>query len=223
MSDFKNINTLLFDLDGTLINTEKEFYMSFYEVLLNNYKIKIDEKIYKECELDKNATLLDTLRNNYEIIKSVSNEKIMKEVFSCYTTRFTEVVMSDKTKEKIEWLKKLKNNGFTLGLVTTCMRKYLCILIEKLNLYDLFDCIVAREDVDNLKPSGDAYLKALNVLNKTAEESLAIEDSKRGIEAALAANLKVVKVEEYTLVKFNDTRCIEFNSVDDFAKKILSV
>lgn len=223
MSDFNNINTLLFDLDGTLINTEKEFYMSFYEVLLNNYKIKIDEKIYKECELDKNATLLDTLRNNYEIIKSVSNEKIMKEVFSCYTTKFTEVVMSDKTKEKIEWLKKLKNNGFTLGLVTTCMRKYLCILIEKLNLYDLFDCIVAREDVDNLKPSGDAYLKALNILNKTAEESLAIEDSKRGIEAALAANLKVVKVEEYTLVKFNDTRCIEFNSVDDFAKKILNV
>ncbi len=101
MSDFNNINTLLFDLDGTLINTEKEFYMSFYEVLLNNYKIKIDEKIYKECELDKNATLLDTLRNNYEIIKSVSNEKIMKEVFSYYTTKFTEVVMSDKTKEKI--------------------------------------------------------------------------------------------------------------------------
>lgn len=223
MSDFNNINTLLFDLDGTLINTEKEFYMSFYEVLLNNYKIKIDEKIYKECELDKNATLLDTLRNNYEIIKSVSNEKIMKEVFSCYTTKFTEVVMSDKTKEKIEWLKKLKNNGFTLGLVTTCMRKYLCVLIEKLNIYDLFDCIIAREDVDNLKPSGDAYLKALNILNKTAEESLAIEDSKRGIEAALVAKLKVVKVEEYTLVKFNDTRCIEFNSVDEFANKILKV
>ena len=223
MSDFNIINTLFFDLDGTLINNEKEFYMSFYEVLLNNYKIKIDEKIYKECELDKNATLLDTLRNNYEIIKSVSNEKIMKEVFSCYTTKFTEVVMSDKTKEKIEWLKKLKNNGFTLGLVTTCMRKYLCILIEKLNIYDLFDCIIAREDVDNLKPSGDAYLKALNILNKTAEESLAIEDSKRGIEAALAAKLKVVKVEEYTLVKFNDTRCIEFNSVDDFANKILKV
>ena len=223
MNDFNNINTLLFDLDGTLINTEKEFYMSFYEVLLNNYKIKIDEKIYKECELDKNATLLDTLRNNYGIIKGVSNEKIMKEVFCCYTTKFTEVVMSNKTKEKIEWLKKLKNNGFTLGLVTTCMRKYLFILIEKLNLYDLFDCIIAREDVDNLKPSGDAYLKALNVLNKTAEESLAIEDSKRGIEAALVAKLRVVKVEEYTLIKFIDTRCIEFNSVDDFAKKILNV
>ena len=132
MNDFKNINTLLFDLDGTLINTEKEFYMSFYEVLLNKYKIKIDEKIYKECELDKNATLLDTLRNNYEILKSVSNEKIMKEVFSCYTTKFTEAVMSDKAKEKVECLKKLKNSGFTLGLVTTCMRKYLCTLIEKL-------------------------------------------------------------------------------------------
>ena len=118
MNNFKNINTLLFDLDGTLINTEKEFYMSFYEVLLNKYKIKIDEKIYKECELDKNATLLDTLRNDYEILKNISNEKIMKEVFSCYTAKFTEVVMSNETKEKVECLKKLKNSGFTLGLVT---------------------------------------------------------------------------------------------------------
>ena len=223
MNDFKNINTLLFDLDGTLINTEKEFYMSFYEVLLDKYKIKIDEKIYKECELDKNATLLDTLRGDYKILKGVSNEKIMKEVFSCYTTKFTEAVMSNKTKEKVECLKKLKNSGFTLALVTTCMREYLCTLIEKLNIYDLFDCIIAREDVDNLKPSGDAYLKALNTLNKNAEEALAIEDSKRGIEAALSAKLKVVKVDEYTSIKFCDTRCIEFNSVEDFAKKILNV
>lgn len=223
MNDLSCINTLLFDLDGTLINTEKEFYMSFYEVLLNKYKIKINEKIYKECELDKNATLLDNLRKNYEILKNISNEEIMKEVFSCYTAKFTEVVMSNKTKEKMNCLKKLKSNGYTLGLVTTCMRKYLCILIEKLNIYDLFDCIIAREDVNNLKPSGDAYLKALNILNKNAEESLAIEDSRRGIEAALSAKLKVVKVDEYTLIKFNDKRCIEFNSVEDFVKKILNV
>lgn len=38
-------------MDGTLINTEKEFYMSFYEVLLNNYKIKIDEKIFKNSSV----------------------------------------------------------------------------------------------------------------------------------------------------------------------------
>ena len=74
-----------------------------------------------------------------------------------------------------------------------------------------------------MKPSGDAYLKALNILNKNAEESLAIEDSRRGIEAALSAKLKVVKVDEYTLIKFNDKRCIEFNSVEDFVKKILNV
>ena len=79
-------------------------------------------------------------------------------------------------------------------------------MIEKLNIYDLFDCIIAREDVDNLKPSGDAYLKALNVLNKNAEEALAIEDSKRGIEAALSAKLKIVKVNSkycYCLRKYD--------------------
>lgn len=51
MSDFNNINTLLFDLDGTLINTEKEFYMSFNEMLLNNYKIKIYEKIIENSSV----------------------------------------------------------------------------------------------------------------------------------------------------------------------------
>lgn len=221
MIDFKKINTLLFDLDGTLINTEKEFYKAFYDILFHNYSIIINENLYKKCELDKNATLLDTLRISYETIKNVTNEEIMDKVYSCYKQKFSNLVKSDEVVKKFENLKILKKKGYTIGLVTTCKRIYLNILIETLKIEDLFSCIIAREDVINLKPNSEAYLKALKTLEKNTFETIAIEDSKRGIISALNAGLKVVKVDEYTTIKFSDNRCLEINSVDELVEKLI--
>lgn len=221
MIDFKKINTLLFDLDGTLINTEKEFYKAFYDILFHNYSIIINENLYKKCELDKNATLLDTLRISYDSIKNVTNEEIMDKVYSCYKQKFSNLVKSDEVVKKFENLKILKKKGYTIGLVTTCKKIYLNILIETLKIEDLFSCIIAREDVINLKPNSEAYLKALKTLEKNTFETIAIEDSKRGIISALNAGLKVVKVDEYTTIKFSDNRCLEIDSVDELVEKII--
>ena len=221
MIDFKKINTLLFDLDGTLINTEKEFYKAFYDILFHNYSIIINENLYKKCELDKNATLLDTLRISYESIKNVTNEEIMDKVYSYYKQKFSNLVKSDEVVKKFENLKNLKKKGYTIGLVTTCKRIYLNILIETLKIDDLFSCIIAREDVINLKPNSEAYLKALKTLEKNTFETIAIEDSQRGIVSALNAGLKVVKVDEYTTIKFSDNRCLEINSVDELVEKLI--
>lgn len=221
MIDFKKINTLLFDLDGTLINTEREFYKAFYDILFHNYSIIINENLYKKCELDKNATLLDTLRISYESIKNVTNEEIMDKVYSCYKQKFSNLVKSDEVVKKFENLKNLKKKGYTIGLVTTCKKIYLNILIETLKIDDLFSCIIAREDVIYLKPNSEAYLKALKTLEKNTFETIAIEDSQRGIRSALNAGLKVVKVDEYTTIKFSDNRCLELNSVDELVEKLI--
>lgn len=222
MKNFNQINTILFDLDGTLIDTEKEFYNSFYEVLKKDYNIIINERLYKECELDKNATLLNVLKNNNEVIKSITNDEIMDKVFNYYEEKFKTTIASDNAVKKFENLKLLKSYGFILGLVTTCKKKYLDILMQQLDVYELFDCVIAREDVEKLKPNCEAYIKALNLLGKVTYEVLAVEDSKRGIEAALGAGLTVVKVDEFTLVKFKEDKCLEFNSVDELVRQILN-
>ena len=108
MKNFYQINTILFDLDGTLIDTEKEFYNSFYEVLKKDYNIIINERLYKECELDKNATLLNVLRNNNEVIKSITNDEIMDKVFNYYEEKFKTTIASDNAVKKFENLKLLK-------------------------------------------------------------------------------------------------------------------
>ena len=108
----------------------------------------------------------------------------MDKVFSYYEIKFIEIITDDKVIKRFEMLKKLKEKSYKIALVTTCSKYYLNILITKLNLTGLFDYIVAREDVENLKPASDAYLLALDKLKIFPKECLVLEDSERGIKAA---------------------------------------
>ena len=86
----------------------------------------------------------------------------------------------------------------------------------------LFDIIIAREDVRNLKPDSEAYLKALNFFKVSPNECLAIEDSKRGIEAAINAGIKTIKVENFTMIKYEYSGSVECYSANKVLKKILA-
>lgn len=59
------------------------------------------KNLYKKCELDKNATLLDTLRISYESIKNVTNEEIMDKVYSYYKKKFSNLVKTDELVKKL--------------------------------------------------------------------------------------------------------------------------
>lgn len=59
------------------------------------------KNLYKKWELDKNATLLDTLRISYESIKNVTNEEIMDKVYSYYKQKFSNLVKSDELVKKL--------------------------------------------------------------------------------------------------------------------------
>jgi beta-phosphoglucomutase-like phosphatase (HAD superfamily) len=146
----------------------------------------------------------------------------MDKVFSCYTIKFIKIITGDKVIKRFKILKKLKEKSYKMALVTTCSKYYLNILITKLNLMGLFDYIVAREDVENLKPANDAYLLTLDKLKILPDECLVLEDSERGIRAACNAKIKnIIKIEEYTKVQFNSNMCLSLKSVDDVLKKLL--
>ena len=97
------------------------------------------------------------------------------------------------------------------------------ILIKKLDLKNLFDYIIAREDVKNLKPAPDAYLKVIEFLNLEKKKCLSIEDSKRGIDSAINSGLNVIQVNNFTTLKFIDDRAIQFDSANQVLSKILEL
>lgn len=220
---FKNINALLFDLDGTLIDSEKAFFVSFKKILKKNYNIEITNEDYKTYELDQNGKLLQQLKKNNLKDVDISEEEIMNLIYTDYEEEFKKIILEKEAVNNFNVLRKLKKCNFVLGLVTTCKRYYIDILLKQLDLGNLFDVIVAREDVENLKPAPDAYLKAMKMLNLNKNTTLVFEDSKRGIDAAISSGLKTIQVSNFSSIKYLDDRAMHFESVYKAIIEILEV
>lgn len=223
INELKNIKALLLDLDGTLINSEKAFFESFKNILKNNYNISITQRQYKEYELEQNAMLLKKLRESNPIIKNITDKEIMSFIYNDYEKEFRKVILEEEAISNFDLLKKIKETNIILALVTTCRRYYLDILLKELNIENLFDMIVAREDVANLKPASDAYNVVISELKLKKEECLSIEDSKRGIDSAIDSGLKVIQVNNFTSIKYEDERTLHFDSANEVLNKILKL
>ena len=162
--------------------------------------------------------LLKTLTKK-GIIKE-DHDVIMSKVYMNYEKNFEKVIKEKDVLENIKLIKKMKEKGYIVALVSTSKRFFIDKLLEETDSKNLFSYIVAREDVKNLKPSSDAYLLVLDKLNLKPEECIAIEDSLRGIKASIGANIKTYKVDEYTTIKFQNNDSTEVHSVRDVLKTL---
>ena len=210
---------LLLDFDGTLVNSEKEFFKAFRDTILEKYNYEITYKEYKENELDQNSNLIKMLKEKYIINPKIKEQEIMDNVYLKYDNYFDNVLEDKDTILNIELLKKLKNKGYNICIISTSKKKYINKLIEKFNLDDLFEYIISREDVKEQKPSKEAYEKVLNELKIDTKTCLAVEDSNRGVKAAIDAGIDVVKVNGFSMIKEEHSEKI-FN-MNNFAELAL--
>ncbi|MBO6195313.1 MAG: HAD family phosphatase [Bacilli bacterium] len=222
--ELEKVKALLLDFDGTLVNTEAAFCNCFIDFFKKEYGIDITFDEYKKYELEHNAMLIKTKKKEYQNI-TISDNDIMTIIYNNYMGFFKKTIVEDEALDNFNLLKKIKDQNITLALVTTCRRMYLNELIKTNNLDGLFDYIVARDDVksEELKPNPKAYQMALDTLNLSPEDCLAIEDSKRGIDAAVILKIPTIKVENFTAIKYHDDRVVEEESTNKVLRKILKV
>lgn len=191
------LTTILFDLDGTLINSEKKFFESFRKVIMEKFDYSITYAEYENNELKKNANLIPYLKEKKVIKKQEKQENIMKCVYSEYENKFIELLDENEVSLNFELLKRIKEKGIRMALVSTSRRKFIDILLNHLNIENLFEIIVSREDVSNLKPAPDAYIMALELLGVSSDNCIAFEDSQRGICASNSANIKTIGINDF--------------------------
>lgn len=213
ISPEKELTTILFDLDGTLINSEKIFYQSFKDILHKKYNIEITEEDYNKYELEKNATLITHLKEIKKIEEDEKEEKIMDEVYLDYQKKFNKLIEDEKTIVNFELIRRLSTKSIKLGLVSTTPKKFINELIDKLDFNNVFDVIISREDVKQLKPNSEAYLTALKLTNSNSLSTIVFEDSKRGIEASKAAKIKTIKVNEFNISNEKMDDIFEIDSI----------
>jgi len=193
----EKLSAILFDLDGTLIDSEKKFFESFRHVIFSKYNYNISYEEYEENELKKNANLLLYLKSNGIIASYEVDDKIMEKIYLEYEKKFMDLLNENDVSLNFELLKQLKSKGLRLALVSTSRKKFIDMLLTKLNIQDLFEVVISREDVKNLKPESDAYIMALEKLNILSTNCIAFEDSERGIRASKSANIKTIQVNDF--------------------------
>ena len=205
----EKLSAIIFDLDGTLINSEEKFFESFRQIIESKYDYIISFEEYENNELKQNANLISTLKNKGIIEKDMSQDLIMKEVYAEYEKKFMELLDENEVSLNFELLKQLKRKGLRLALVSTSRKKFIELLLKKLGIENLFEIIISRDDVKKLKPAPDAYLMALNLLNISSDSCIAFEDSERGIIASKNANIKTIQVNDFAKNKIKTTDICE--------------
>ena len=183
------MNCALFDLDGTIADTE---------VL----KAKaLSEAVHKLGGNSPSELYKSVMGKSWEVVTSTflqhSNLKLtLEELNPLFKTSYSALIESElkDVRGAASILKWFKERNFKLGLVSSASPWMIEKTLKKLQLPISFDVIVSNADTTKHKPDPEAYLLALSKLNLSAESAIAFEDSESGFQAASAANIKVVGI-----------------------------
>ncbi|MFD1739374.1 pyrophosphatase PpaX [Bacillus salitolerans] len=179
------INTLLFDLDGTLINTNELIISSFLHTLEHYYPGQ-----YKRADVGEfiGPPLFDTFVN----IDEEKVEEMIKTYREHNLTHHDELVT--EYEGVYETIERLHQKGYKLGIVTTKMRHTVNMGLKLTKLDQFFDVVVTLDDVQHAKPDAEPVLKALEQLGSTPEDAIMVGDNHHDILAGKNAGTKTAGV-----------------------------
>lgn len=177
---------ILFDLDGTLIDSTDAILESFHNSFkVHNYPNPQDEDITALI-----GHPLDVMYRELGIKEDVVWDYVhtYKEHYRLISTKKTTLLAN--AKDAI-----LRANKFaTLGVVTTKTGKYSKILMEHFDLMKYFEVLIGREDVQNPKPHAEPILKALENLDSSNKEIWMIGDTRLDLISAKNAGVNSIGV-----------------------------
>jgi HAD superfamily hydrolase (TIGR01509 family) len=208
------INTVLFDMDGLLLDTEPLWGESMLRVA-EKHKIPITRKKFKETTGLRIYEVTDHWAIHYPW-EGKSSKEVADEILD-------DIIASSKESGKVlggveKVLKLLKEHKYKVGLASSSPKHMIDQLVEHFKLTHYFDCITSADAVEYGKPHPAVFLHCAASLGATHNECLVLEDSVNGMVAGKAARMKVIVVPDE--LHFDDPRFAladaKLKSLEDF-------
>lgn len=184
-TEIKNIDTILFDLDGTLINTIELIVASFLHTMETYYpgKYKREDVVsfigppLSETFNNLDPDRVEEMTNTYRTFNHAKHDDLVEEY--------------EGVKETLEVLHK---EGFKMAIVTTKRRDTAVRGLQLKKLDHFFDVIVSLDEVTNYKPHPEPAQMAMEALGSVPEKTMMIGDSQHDILGGKNAGTKTAGV-----------------------------
>ncbi|BAT98432.1 haloacid dehalogenase-like hydrolase domain-containing protein Sgpp isoform X1 [Vigna umbellata] len=192
LTGLASLEAVLFDVDGTLCDSDPLHYEALREMLLKigfNGGVPITEEFFVEKFSGKNNvdTALVAFPDDLE-----QGLKFVEEKEAMFQRLAREQLKPVKGLDKMRtWVEK---RGLKRAAVTNSPRVNAELMISKLGLSDFFDVLIIGDECERGKPHPDPYLKALEVLKASKDHAFVFEDSFSGITAGVAAGMPVIGI-----------------------------
>lgn len=188
MTKASNYQAVLFDLDGTLVDTAPDFILCL-NLLRQEHKLPTLSDTDIRKVVSDGARAMISLAFDIKEGDAGFDEK-KQRFLDLYEHHIAEKSTLFSGLEQC--LQLCQEQNIPWGIITNKPRKYSELLLNKLGLMDSLATLVCADDVSKAKPNKEPMLKACNEINLPAEQCLYVGDHKRDIDAGKNANMPTI-------------------------------
>jgi HAD superfamily hydrolase (TIGR01509 family) len=179
---------LLFDLDGTLAETDS-LHLPTWVDALEPYGVEVDEAFYRD-KISGRSTA-EVVRELLPELTDEQGRSIGDAKEASFRERASEL---EPLPGLVDFVERGRKRGMRIALVTNAPEENVKMILLALKLRDFFDTVVLADEVEAVKPDPAPYRAALEKTGVPAEEALAFEDSISGISSSVAAGIPTVGI-----------------------------
>lgn len=221
------IKAVIFDMDGTLLNSEYLKALSYGRALerltdgelhadrgAEAFKAVVGRSRKEVCEFLVHHFGLgyfsETLAPQYGVDEAWQViAKVRGEIYNGMLDQ-PGLIWDCQWPYNIALLRDAKRSGRKVGLATMSGHDTADKILDILGVRDFFECILTVDDIEKTKPDPEIYLRAAALLDVRPTQCLVIEDSPSGVKAGIAAGMHVIAVS----TPFTEQHLLEMKELD---------
>ena len=196
----KQIFTVLFDLDGTLIDTAPDLMRAHNHVMSKfGYPTKSTDEIRNLVGKGAGAMIGRSIWGQAKKeFSKVEDENVKREMVNEFVDFYGKNIIRDSTlingvKEFLIWC---KTNNISMAVCTNKQEYLSNDLLKKIGIYDYFEYVAGSDTFDYCKPDPRHLTSIIEILNGDIKKSIMIGDSENDANAAKAAGIPIILLED---------------------------
>lgn len=195
-SEIKNYKGLIFDLDGTLINSMPYHALAWKQVAYE-HGFDIDVNDIYAMGGSASRDIAAFYKNKGEPVGDI--DEYVKRKIAIFQENIPKIEVFQKIFNE---LKEAKSLGIRIAIGTGTITANATRILKEKDLFDYIDALVTADDVTRHKPNPDTFLVAAKRLELEPQDCLVFEDGQLGIKAALRGGFDCIEVKDNEMINY---------------------